>query len=304
MTEEQAIKTEYSDNEAEPKAPETVLEENASTDASAVETSQAGSKTDDNLEVNSVSGDADAEKKSETNGHSVEHEAAEKHPVKKHNPNATHSLKKPNGSKCHSGKGTNGHTLKSVNGQAAKGTKGTKGASKAPRRKKTIYEKIRKFLGVMAVAFAVAVLVTHYFLPIVSVESPSMEGTIHEGDVVLGATQHDYNHGDIIIMYVNNKLMVRRLIASSGDEVDIRDDGTVYVNKQTVEQDYVTEPTLGNSDLEYPYTVPAGQFFVLGDNRKDAVDSRMSQFGCIAKEQIAGKVIFRVWPITSFGLLK
>ena len=183
MTEEQAIKTEYSDNEAEPKAPETVLEENASTDASAVETSQAGSKTDDNLEVNSVSGDADAEKKSETNGHSVEHEAAEKHPVKKHNPNATHSLKKPNGSKSHSGKGTNGHTLKSVNGQAAKGTKGTKGASKAPRRKKTIYEKLRNFLGVMAVAFAVAVLVTHYFLPIVSVESPSMEGTIHEGSL-------------------------------------------------------------------------------------------------------------------------
>ena len=69
----------------------------------------------------------------------------------------------------------------------------------------------------------------------------------------------------------------------------------------TMDEPYLTEKSYGTADIEYPYTVPQNSFFVLGDHRESSVDSRSSLVGCVEKEEIIGKIIFRVWPIKRIG---
>ena len=80
-------------------------------------------------------------------------------------------------------------------------------------------------------------------------------------------------------------------------------DGNIYVNKELLEEPYVTEKCLGDCDLEFPYKVPGTGYFVLGDRRSNSVDSRNSIIGAVTQDDIIGKVFVRVWPISRFGLL-
>jgi signal peptidase I len=75
----------------------------------------------------------------------------------------------------------------------------------------------------------------------------------------------------------------------------------VYVNGELLEKPYVTDKGLGDCDLEFPYKVPGTGYFVLGDRRSNSVDSRNSVVGAISREDIIGKVFFRVWPLSKLG---
>ena len=107
--------------------------------------------------------------------------------------------------------------------------------------------------------------------------------------------------GDIVAFYYNNKILVKRVIASAGDWVDIDEDGTVYVNSKALDEPYLTEKALGETNIELPYQVPDGKIFVMGDHRATSADSRHTVVGCVSIDQIVGKIVFRVWPMERFG---
>lgn len=166
-----------------------------------------------------------------------------------------------------------------------------KGFSKAVR--STIYS----LITVAAIAVLVAVLL----LPVLQIYGTSMTPTLSEGNIVLSLKGSKFETGDIIAFYYNNKILVKRVIAHSGDWVDIDEAGNVWVNGQKLEEPYVSEKALGECDIILPYQVPESRVFVMGDHRSTSVDSRSSSIGCVSEEQIVGRILFRVWPLKEFG---
>lgn len=161
---------------------------------------------------------------------------------------------------------------------------------------------VRSTIFSLVVVAALAVLVAVLFLPILRIYGTSMHGTLDGGDIAVSVKSNSFEPGDIVAFYYNNNILVKRVIASAGDWVDISEDGTVYVNQQELDEPYLKEPkALGETNIKLPYQVPEGKIFVMGDNRAVSIDSRNSSIGCIAEEQLVGKIIFRVWPLSGFG---
>jgi len=129
----------------------------------------------------------------------------------------------------------------------------------------------------------------------------SMTPTLSEGNIVLSLKGSSFKTGDVIALYYNNKILVKRVIANSGDWVDIDQEGNVFVNGQLLDEPYLTEKAFGECDIKLPYQVPESRVFVMGDHRSTSVDSRSTAIGCVSEEQIVGKIVFRVWPINELG---
>lgn len=150
---------------------------------------------------------------------------------------------------------------------------------------------------------AAAVLVATLLMPVLRIYGTSMTPTLDNGQIVVSVKTGELEPGDVVAFYYNNKILIKRVICGSGDWVDIQQDGTVLVNGQVLDEPYLTEKALGTCDIELPYQVPDGRVFVMGDHRETSVDSRSTSVGCVAQEQIVGRIFFRVWPLNEFGFV-
>ena len=164
------------------------------------------------------------------------------------------------------------------------------------RRQKAYNKALSGTVYVLTIVAAVAVLVATLILPVLQIEGTSMEPALSNGDIVLLAKTTRFGYGDLCGFTWNNKLLVKRVIGLPGDWIEIDVEGNVYRNGDRLAEPYVLHKALGECDLEFPYQVPQEQYFVIGDMRESSIDSRNTLIGCIPKDQIVGKVFFRVWP--------
>lgn len=153
----------------------------------------------------------------------------------------------------------------------------------------------------LLVVAAIAVLISLLFLPVLRVTGTSMSPTFANDELVICNKRSNFKSGDVVAFYFNNSILLKRVIGTAGDVIDIKEDGTVYLNGEILDEPYITEKALGECDIKLPYQVPDNRIFVMGDHRSVSVDSRSTTVGCIADEYIIGKVIFRIWPFDSIS---
>ena len=163
---------------------------------------------------------------------------------------------------------------------------------------------LRSTVCTLVVVAAIAVLVATLWMPVLQIYGSSMTPTLNEGEIVVSVKGSDFEPGDLVAFYLGNKILVKRCIAGPGQWVDINENGDVFVDGQLLDEPYLTEKALGECDQSFPYQVPESRFFCMGDHRATSVDSRHSAVGCVAEEQIVGKIVFRVWPLSGFGALQ
>lgn len=163
---------------------------------------------------------------------------------------------------------------------------------------------LRSTLGLLAVTAALVILVITLWLPVLRIVGNSMAPTLENGDIVLCIKSREAAPGKLVSFYSGNKLLVKRCIAVSGQQVNLNEAGCVFVDGEAQEESYLESDSWGEGDVTFPCLVPEDAYFVLGDNRELSVDSRHSPVGFVSGEQIEGIPVLRVWPLRRFGLLK
>ena len=147
------------------------------------------------------------------------------------------------------------------------------------------------------------VLLFTFVVRLIGVDGHSMVPTIQDGDRLLvlnSLWDSDYEYGDIVVLRKESFLeepIVKRVIATEGQTVDIDfASGSVYVDGELLEEDYINEPTYVDEGTQFPLTVPEGSIFVMGDNRNHSSDSRSSDLGTVDTRYVIGKAVFLLFP--------
>lgn len=170
------------------------------------------------------------------------------------------------------------------------------------------------FLAMLVVALAVFFGLRTFVIEPYDIPSGSMETTIMTGDRVFAEKVsyyfRDVEQGDIVTFdspEVAGQILIKRVIATGGQTVDLID-GSVYVDGEKLDEPYTNGlpsyplRTATGVEISYPYTVPEGCLWVMGDNRTNSSDSRY--FGAIEESSVIGRGCFTFWPIQSIGILE
>lgn len=170
--------------------------------------------------------------------------------------------------------------------------------------RKRFLDAVRSTVFMLIVVAAFSVLVSMLFLPILRIYGKSMKGTLNSGEVVMAVKTNKLHIGDVVAFYYNNNILVKRVIATSGDWVDIDHDGNVYVNEKKIKEAPHVKKAYGKTNIKLPYQVPEDRIFVMGDNRKVSIDSRNKSVGTVATDQIVGRLSLKVWPLSKIGTVQ
>ncbi|MBR4554866.1 MAG: signal peptidase I [Ruminococcus sp.] len=154
---------------------------------------------------------------------------------------------------------------------------------------------LRNTFAVLIVVAAVAILISTLLMPVIQVSGDSMEPALNNGDVLLLIRTKSFESGDLCCISWQNKMLLKRVIGLAGDEINMDSEGNVFVNGKLLDEPYAVDKSLGECDVKFPLTVPPDSIFVLGDKRETSVDSRSTAIGCVDKEQIVGRVLFKIW---------
>ena len=165
-------------------------------------------------------------------------------------------------------------------------------------------KKVQKILSVLVVVAAISVLVATLWMPVLKIYGSSMDPTLENGQIVVYIKTKKLKSGDVVAFWQGNKLLVKRVIASPGQKVDIDVNGKVFVDGKAISESYLDSESLGNTDIDFPHQVEESRWFCMGDNRESSIDSRSAVIGDVSKEQIEGKVLFSVWPLNKIGIVK
>jgi signal peptidase I len=160
---------------------------------------------------------------------------------------------------------------------------------------------LKSTIATLVVVAAVAIIIATIWMPVLQIYGSSMTPTLEEGEIVVAIKGSDFDTGDLVAFYLGNKILIKRCIAVAGDYVNIDNDGNVYVNGELLDEPYISEKSLGECDITFPYQVPESRYFMLGDDRETSVDSRSTAVGCVSEEQVVGKIFYRVWPLSVMG---
>ncbi len=158
---------------------------------------------------------------------------------------------------------------------------------------------VRSTVYILVTVAAVAILVATLWMPVLQIYGTSMQPTLSDGEIVVSTKSTDFKTGEVIAFYLNNKILVKRVMAGPGDWIDIDDYGIVYVNGQALDEPYIDDPSIGDCNIALPYQVPDEKYFVMGDHRSVSIDSRKTSVGCVSNEQIVGRIVFCIWPAKS-----
>lgn len=159
---------------------------------------------------------------------------------------------------------------------------------------------LRSTVNALIVVAAAAALIATLVLPVLQIAGNSMEPSLNDGDIVVLVKSGDFETGDLCAFYYSNKILIKRVIATPGDYIWIESDGTVFLNGEALDEPYISEKSLGECDVEFPYQVPENSYFMMGDHRETSIDSRSSTIGCISEDQVVGKIICKFWPLSEF----
>lgn len=175
---------------------------------------------------------------------------------------------------------------------------------KRERNRRRFRQIIKNAVYALIVVAAVAVLITTLILPVLQIAGTSMEPTLNNGEIVVLIKTDKLQRGDLCGFSYSNKILIKRVIGLPGDVIIIDPQGGVWINGELLEEPYISEPGLGECDIEFPYTVPEEAYFLMGDHRLTSIDSRSTVIGCIPKDQIIGKLFFKIWPLEKFEFFK
>ena len=172
------------------------------------------------------------------------------------------------------------------------------------RYKKRYSRTLKSTMAILLVVSALAVLVATLWMPVLRIYGSSMVPTLEDGQIVVTVKSNSFKAGDIVAFYHGNKLLIKRYVAGPADWFNIDKNGNLFINDQLLNEPYIAQKAYGETNIELPYQVPDKKYFMIGDNRSVSIDSRNTAVGCIDEEQIVGKVVFRIWPLSSFGVVE
>ena len=148
--------------------------------------------------------------------------------------------------------------------------------------------------GTALVLILILINLFSFTFSVVQYYGDGMEPSLQNRQILLirksdGSARMD--EGDIVAFYYNNNVLVRRVICVGGSVISIDGEGAVTVDGELLEEPYLSSASVGQCNVSFPYNVPVGQYFLMGDNRAVAMDSRLSEIGTISEDRILGKVV-------------